>query len=66
MGFQSAPEGLCGCWIGEVDELRAARTLVSAEVEAGAALANAFREGHGRSQSTRRHCVREHDSVEGG
>jgi hypothetical protein len=52
--------------MGKVDESRTARTLVSAEVKAGTALANVLLEGRGRSQSIRRHCVREHGSVEGG
>ena len=34
MGFQSAPDSLCGCWIGELEE-SAVRALVWAEVEAG-------------------------------
>ena len=41
----------------------AGRTLVSAEVESGAAIADALREDRGRSQSAGRLCVREHDSA---
>ena len=42
------------------------RTLISMEVESGAAIAIALREGHGPSQNARRLYVREHSSVEGG
>jgi len=66
MGFQSAPDGLCGYWIGEGRRIGLRGRWFQVNWRPGRQLQKRFVRVVGAARTHAGVCVREHDSVKGG